>query len=84
MLLLGGAVRGAVDVGRVEQGDAGIEGGVHHRAGAVGVQLAAEVVAAESHDGDDEAGRTEAAVAHLTHDPSLCRVADRADLETFR
>ena len=38
----------AVGVGRVEQGDAGVDGRVNHRARPVEVQASAEVVTAES------------------------------------
>jgi hypothetical protein len=67
-------VRGAVDVGGVEQGDAGVERGVDDLAGAVGVQFAAEVVASDADDGDDQARGAQPPVAHLTHDPTLCPI----------
>ena len=71
--LLGAAVWGAVDVGGVEQGDSRVERRVHDLAGAVDVELAAEVVAADADDGDGQARIAKPAVAHLTHDPTLCR-----------
>ncbi len=40
----------AISVRGVEQGDAGVEGRVHHRASPVHVEAAAEVVAAEPDD----------------------------------
>jgi hypothetical protein len=42
-----GPAASAVGVGRVEQGDAGVDGRVHHRACPVEVQASAEVVTAE-------------------------------------
>jgi hypothetical protein len=69
---LGGTARGAVDVGGVEQGDAGVERGVDDLAGAVGVQFAAEVVASDADHGDDQARGAQPPVAHLTHDSTLC------------
>ena len=44
----------AVDVGRVEQGDAGVDRGVHHAFCASFVDAPAEVVASESEDADLE------------------------------
>ena len=48
------AVGAAVDVGGVEEGDAGVEGAVDDRSGRVVVDAAAEVVAAETDDRDLE------------------------------
>ena len=54
----------AVDVGRVEEGDAGVERRVDHRARGGLVDPAAEVVAAEPDDGHLEVGAAQAAGAH--------------------
>ena len=52
----------AVDVGRVEEGDAGVESGVHHRGRLVVVDAPSEVVAAEADDRDVE--RADLASSH--------------------
>ena len=54
----------AVDVGRVEEGDAGVEGGVDDLACPLEVEATAEVVAAEADPGDDEVGSVERLAAH--------------------
>ena len=63
------AVLAAVDVGRVDEVDAGVERGVHDRVGALlalgrGARPA-EVVAAEADGGDAEAGAAEGAVVEI-------------------
>ena len=45
-------LRPAIDVGGVEQGDPGVEGGVHHGLGLGLIDAHAEVVAAQPHDAD--------------------------------
>src|ERR1700722_18518290 len=59
-----GAALAAVTLRGVEQRDAGVDGRVHHRPGAVNVEPATEVVAAESDDRDDEPGAAKRPVAH--------------------
>jgi hypothetical protein len=54
----------AVDVGGVEQRDAGIERRVHDLAGLVLVEAAAEIVAAEADRGDFQVGGAERAKLH--------------------
>jgi hypothetical protein len=54
----------AVDVGGVEQGDAGVQGRPDHRPGLGRVADQAEVVTPEADDGDGEAGPAELAVPH--------------------
>ena len=66
-----GAALVAVDVRGVEQRDAVIDGRVYHRSGPGGVDLAAEVVAADTHDRDGKARGAEPAVAHVSHAGSL-------------
>jgi hypothetical protein len=75
--LLRGAVRGAVDVRGVEQRYPGVERRIDDLAGAVRVELAAEVVAADADNGHDQARRTQSAVAHLCHRPTLCPFGTR-------
>jgi hypothetical protein len=65
--LLRGAVRAAVDVGRVEQVDPEVECGMDHRAGTVRVHPAPEVVAAEPDHRDHQPGTAQPAVAHVCH-----------------
>ena len=60
----------AIDVGGVEEGHPGVEGGVERLAGPGRVHRAADVVEAEADDGDDEPGPAERAVAH---EVTLCR-----------
>jgi hypothetical protein len=50
---------GAVAVGGIEQRDPGLHGRVHHGAGRVDVQPAADVVAAEAGHRDDEPRRAQ-------------------------
>ena len=69
------ALRASVDVGGVEEGDAGVDGTVHHRRGAVVVEPAAEVVAAQSDDRYLE--RADRASAH-GHPSLLGTVFERA------
>ena len=60
-----GAAALAIDVGGVEQGDAGVERGVHDGAAFFEADAAAEIVAAEADGGDLEAGAAEVAEFHL-------------------
>src|SRR5450631_552363 len=56
----------AVGIGRVEQRDSGVESGVHDLSAGVGVQLHAEVVRAESYDGNGQARVAKSAEFHAT------------------
>ena len=60
---LGGALP-AVALGRVEERDALVDRRVDYRAGARGVQAAAEVVAAEADHRDEQTGITQGLIAH--------------------
>ena len=57
----------AVDVGGVEQIDAGVERGIDDRLGPLSVHPSAEVVAADADHGDHQAGRAEPAKTHICH-----------------
>jgi hypothetical protein len=59
-----GPAAAAVGVGRVEQGDAGVDGRVHHRACPVEVQAAAEVVTAEPGHRYHKSRFTQRSIAH--------------------
>lgn len=69
-----GAAGAAVDVGGVQEGDARVQSGVDDGAGGLGVQSAAEVVAAEA-DGGDLQSRT--AQGEMTHACSFLRLDDK-------
>jgi hypothetical protein len=57
----------AVDVGRIEEVDTQVKGGVDDILRASVVDAAAEVVAADADRGDDEAGGAETAVSDVGH-----------------
>ena len=54
----------AIDIGGVEQGDAGVDRLVHHPARGVEIDAAAEIVAAEADLGDTQPGAAEVADLH--------------------
>jgi hypothetical protein len=60
---LGGAV-GAVDVGGVEEGDAGVQRRVDHRAGPGEIEPPAEVVASKAHGRDREIRASKGVLQH--------------------
>src|SRR3546814_695921 len=73
------AAIGSVGVGGIEQGDAGVEGDMHHLACAVEVERldhAAEVVAAQTDHRNLQAGSSQHAVFHVDLLPY--RTADKA------
>src|SRR5262249_10852629 len=72
--LLRAADRTAVRVGRVEEAHPQVKGHVHHFVGTLGVDPAAEVVAADTDDGYHQTGVAEATESHVSHvgDPISC------------
>ena len=58
----------AVGVRGVEQGDAGVEGGVDDRLRLLGVDAGAEGVGAEADGGDHQAAVAEGTVGHVAHE----------------
>jgi hypothetical protein len=65
-----GAAAAAVGLGRVEQRHARVDGSVRDRPGALGIEPAPEVIAAQSHDGHDQ---TRVPQRLVTHDPAFRR-----------